>query len=128
MKHVKKWMALALAAAMMLAVLAGCGAKTEKEETITIHITVVHGDGSEEKLDLETAEETLGRALVEAEIVEDNQTNYGLYILTVNGETVNEANQEWWCITKGGESVMTGADETEILDGESYEITFKVGY
>ena len=128
MKHAKKWMALALAAVMLLALLAGCGAKEEKEETITVHITVVHGDGSEEKIDLETAEETLGRALVEAEIVEDNQTNYGLYILTVNGETVNEANQEWWCITKGGESVMTGADETEILDGESYEITFKVGY
>jgi len=128
MKCRKSILVLLLAAAMLLVVLVGCGAGEEQEESIQINVTIIYGDGSEEKIELETAEETLGRALVEGGIVEDNQTTYGLYILTVNGVTANEANQEWWCITKDGESVMTGADETEILDGDAYEITLTVGY
>ena len=128
MKCRKSILVLLLAAAMLLVVLVGCGTGEEQEESIQINVTIIYGDGSEEKIELETAEETLGRALVEGGIVEDNQTTYGLYILTVNGVTANEANQEWWCITKDGESVMTGADETEILDGDAYEITLTVGY
>ena len=60
--------------------------------------------------------------------MEDNQGAYGLYILTADGETVNEAAQEWWCITKNGESMTTGASDTVIADGERYELTFTVGY
>lgn len=91
-------------------------------------ITVVHGDGSEKAFDVHTDQEYLEGALLENEIVADNQTEYGLYILTADGETVNEGNQEWWCITKGGELLMTGAGETVIADGERYELTFTVGY
>ena len=127
MKRTMKLLALVMALVMMLA-LAGCGAKDGDGDTITITVTVVHKDGSENKIEIDTAEDTLGRALVEAGVVEDNQSTYGLYILTVDDETVDEANQEWWCITKGGESVMTGADETEILNGEEYELTFTTGY
>lgn len=91
-------------------------------------ITVVHGDGSEKAFDIHTDEEYLEGALLENEIVEDNQTEWGLYILTADGETADEANQEWWCITKGGEMLTTGAGETPIADGEAYELTFTVGY
>lgn len=128
MKCAKKWLALVLAMVLCVSVLAGCGGKAAGGETITVTVTVVHGDGSEKVLELETDQETLGRALVEEGVVEDNQTTYGLYMLTVDGETVDEDNQEWWSITKDGEALMTGADETEILDGECYEITFTVGY
>ena len=128
MKCAKKWLALVLAMVLCVSLLAGCGGKATGGETITVTVTVVHGDGSENVLELETDQETLGRALVEEGIVEDNQTTYGLYMLTVDGETVDEGNQEWWCVTKDGEALMTGADETEILDGECYEITFTVGY
>lgn len=91
-------------------------------------ITVVHGDGSEKVFDVHTDAEYLEQVLLENEIVEDNQSEWGLYILTADGETVDEANQEWWCLTKGGEALMTGASETVIADGESYELTFTVGY
>ena len=128
MKFAKKWLTLVLAMVFCVSLLAGCGGKDKLGETITVTVTVVHGDGSENVLELETDQETLGRALVEEGVVEDNQTTYGLYMLTVDGETVDEGNQEWWCVTKDGEAIMTGADETEILDGECYEITFTVGY
>lgn len=91
-------------------------------------ITVVHGDGSEKAFDVHTDQEYLEGALLENEIVEDNQTEYGLYILTADGETADEAKQEWWCITKGGEMLNTGAGETAISDGDAYELTLTVGY
>lgn len=93
-----------------------------------LSITVVHGDSTQKVFDVHTDAEYLADALLEHEIVEDNQTEWGLYILTADGETVDEANQEWWCITKGGEMLMTGASETPVADGEAYEITFTVGY
>lgn len=91
-------------------------------------ITVVHGDGSEKVFDVHTDAEYLDAALLENEIVEDNQTEWGLYILTADGETADESQEQWWCITKGGEMLMTGASETPIADGEAYELTLTVGY
>ena len=46
----------------------------------------------------------------------------------MDGETVDDANQEWWCLTKGGESVETGVDSTPVEDGATYEWTLMVGY
>lgn len=131
MNKQKKVLALVLALVMLLTMLTGCGGgddSAEGGEKITVTVTVVHGDGSKKDFTLETAETTLGRAMVEGGIVEDNQTAYGLYILTADGETVNESNQEWWSITKDGEALMTGADDTDIVDGEEYVLTFTVGY
>jgi hypothetical protein len=91
-------------------------------------VKVIHGDKSEKVFEVSTDAENLGAVLVEHNIVVDNQSAYGLYILTADGETVNEANQEWWCVTKGGESLMTGADETPVADGDTFELTFTVGY
>ena len=91
-------------------------------------VQVVHGDGSTRDFALNTEEEYLGPVLVAEGVVEDNQSSYGLYILTADGETANEANQEWWQITRGGEKLNTGADGTPIADGEHYELTLTVGY
>ena len=99
---------------------------TEGAKALTV--TVVHGDGSEKVFDVHTDAEFLAEALVDNAIVEGSQSEYGLYILTADGETVNEANQEWWCLTKGGEMHMYGASETAIADGDAYELTFTVGY
>ncbi len=93
-----------------------------------ITVEVVHGDGSSKDFDLKTQEEYLGPVLVAEGVVEDNQGAYGLYILTADGETANEANQEWWQVTKDGEKLNTGADSTPIADGEHYELTLTVGY
>jgi preprotein translocase subunit SecF len=93
-----------------------------------VTVQVVHRDGSTNDFPLRTQEEYLGPALVEGGVVEDNQSVYGLYILTADGETADEAAQEWWKITKSGEMVNTSADTTPIADGERYELTLTVGY
>lgn len=93
-----------------------------------ITVQVVHKDNSIKNFSLSTDQEFLGRALVDGGVVEDNQSSYGLFILTADGETADESNQEWWQITKNGESLMTGADETPIADGEHYVLTLTVGW
>ena len=93
-----------------------------------ITVTVIHKDESQKVFELSTDQEYLGPALVEGKVVEDNQSDYGLYILTADGETADEANQEWWCLTKGGAEVTLGADQQPISDGECYELTLMVGW
>ncbi|MBQ7778134.1 MAG: DUF4430 domain-containing protein [Oscillibacter sp.] len=99
---------------------------TDGEKNLTIQ--VIHSDQSSRTFEVATSAEYLAEALTEQGIVQGDEGPYGLYILAADGETANEANQEWWCITRGGESLTTGASETPIADGEHYELTLMVGY
>lgn len=93
-----------------------------------ITVEVIHGDESTETFEYSTKREYLGEVLVDEKLVEGEEGAYGLYIKTVDKETVDESNQEWWCITKGGERLNTSADQTPIADGDKYELTLTVGY
>lgn len=123
-----------IALAVLAAVLIGCLAlyfamkPAPQAGGKSIVVEVIHGDGTSREFKLSTEAEYLGGALVEGKVVEDDQGDYGLYILTADGETADEGKQEWWCVTKGGETVMLGADQQPIADGEHYELTFTVGY
>lgn len=97
-------------------------------ETKEITLKVVHGDGSEKEFPISTTAETLGEALEAEGLIAGEESSFGLFVTTVDGETVDDANQEWWCLTKGGEMATTGVDSTEISDGDVYELTFTVGY
>ena len=131
-KKSKKGMIAALAA--LVVVLAACLAlyfvmkPAAQAGSKSIVVEVVHGDGTSREFQLATEAEYLGKALVEGKVVEDDQGQYGLYILTADGETADEGRQEWWCVTKGGEMVNLGADQQPIADGEHYKLTFMVGW
>ena len=120
---------LPLSLALALA-LFGCASNgpdaTPEEKSLIIHI--IHKDSQTNSFQVSTTAEYLDEVLLEHGIVEANQGTYGLYILTADGETADEANQEWWCVTRGGEKLATGASDTPIADGEEYELTLTVGY
>ncbi len=80
------------------------------------------------KSSLITQTGNLGEVLQDNELIAGEESDYGLYILTVDGETADEAKQQWWCITKAGEMVNNSADSTPIQDKEQYELTLKEGY
>ena len=94
----------------------------------TISVEVVHKDGTEKDFTIRTDAENLRAALEQEKLVAGTESEYGLYVLTVDGETVNEDDQEWWCFTKGGTTMTTGVDDTVIADGDAYEITFTTGW
>lgn len=94
----------------------------------TITVEVLHGNGSEKTFIIHTNAETLREACEEQDLIAGQEGEYGLYVLTVDGETADEAIQQWWCITKGGEEHFYGVDDTMVQDGEQYEFTLKTGW
>lgn len=94
----------------------------------TIEVEVVYADESSDEFTIKTEEEFLRGALEQEELVAGTESDYGLYIQTVNGVSADESNQEWWAISKDEEELTTGADTTPIADGEHYELTLKTGW
>ncbi len=91
-------------------------------------LTVVDAEGNETVHELQTDEEMLGAALLNEGLIEGDDSEYGLFVNTVDGITANADNQEWWCLTIDGETAMTGVDSTPVEDGGKYEFTLTVGY
>ncbi len=122
--------ALVALALLLAAALAGHFISRAKanpgEKNITVQ--VIHGDGSQTEFQLKTDVDFLGDALTEGSVVEGKQTEYGLYIITADGETADETKQEWWSVSKDGVPLEVGADSQAIADREHYELTFTVGY
>lgn len=95
----------------------------------TIEVAVTHGDGSQKDFTIQTNEEYLRGALEQEKLVKGDESEYGLFITTVDGETADADKQEWWCINGAdGQMLPTGVDETAIGDGDSYEIVLTVGW
>lgn len=127
----KKTLILALVALIVtVGVFVGVWAATRPETQMgdkTITVQIVKKD-SERTVEINTDAEMLRGALEQENLVQGDESEYGLYIKTVDGYTADESAQEWWCITKGGEDVYTGVDSTPIADGEAYEITLMTGW
>lgn len=132
-KHTNtKVLSLLLAIMLILPVFSGCTDSKDSEKTTgtakTISVQVVHKDGTAKDFSITTEGETLREALEQENLIEGEDSQYGLYIKTVDGETADDANSEWWCLTQDGEMTSTGADGVKIADGDSYELTLTVGY
>jgi len=91
----------------------------------TITVDVVDNNGETTTFTLETKTDFLEDALVEAELVEGEETDFGLYITTVNGLKADyNADGSWWAIYQDGEMLMVGAGDTVISDGDHYELVY----
>lgn len=129
MKNKKIW--IAVVAIVLIAAVVGCwfvfGPKhAAGSQTVTVEVT--HKDGQTKTFEIHTDEEYLRGALEQENLISGNETEYGLYVLTVDGETADEANQEWWGYTKSGEMVNFGVDTCPIADGDHYEFTLNTGW
>ncbi|MCI8304350.1 MAG: hypothetical protein HFF52_06945 [Lawsonibacter sp.] len=91
--------------------------------TKTVVVEVVHADASSKEFTYHTDAEYLGQLLLDEKLAAGEQGAQGLFILTADGETAQDSLRQWWCITKGGEWLDTGADCTPIADGDHFELT-----
>ena len=87
----------------------------------TIVFEVTHVDGTQKDFTISTDSENLRGALEQEGLISGDESEYGLYVTTVDGETADSNLNQWWCFTKDGEMLMTGVDDTMIADGEHYE-------
>ena len=61
--------------------------------------------------------------LEENGLVSGDESEYGLYVKSVNGIAADyDADGYYWALSKTGEYLMTGVDDTLIADGEQYEL------
>lgn len=126
----KVWLAVA---ALVVAVAVVLGiyfvtrtAPQQGGKTITVQVVLLEGEPSD--FTIQTDEEYLRGALESIDLIEGSESEYGLFVTTVNGVTVDDSKQQWWCFTQDGEMLMTGVDTTPIADGDHFEITLTEGY
>jgi hypothetical protein len=94
----------------------------EGAKTVTVKVIA---DGKSVTFTVKTDAKTLGEALLAHDLIAGDQGDFGLYIKFVNGIRADyDLDQRYWNFTKNGEYMMTGADMTEIADGEAYEFTY----
>jgi len=117
--------ALLVVAALALFIFGGNTEKNEGE--ISVSVSVTNGGKTEEHT-IKTTCDNLGDALLQSGLIKGDDGEYGLYITEVTGIAADAEKEQWWCITKGGETVQTGVSQIKISDGEKYELTLKEGY
>lgn len=129
MKQKKTIIAVAVLAVLILAsVLIWQGTRPETQtgdKTITVSVVT---DTEMTDFTIVTDAEYLRQALEQENLVEGSESEYGLFVTTVNGVTADDSQQQWWRFTRNGEMVETGIDTTPIADGETYEITLITGW
>ena len=89
------------------------------EKTVTVE--VAHTDGTVNTFVLETEAEFLGEAMMEQQLLEGAEGQYGLFISSVDGEVADGTDNRWWVYTREGEYVEYGVDQCAIADGDHYE-------
>ena len=137
-KHnAKNLLALVLAFVLIAAAaLTGCsGAPTETtgatgqvtnttelgEGSKTFELTIEDKEGVIHSYRIHTDEEMVGFALIEHELIEGEQGQYGMYIKSVLGQTLDyETDGMYWAFYVNGEYALTGVDQTPIQADTAY--------
>lgn len=112
-----------LAGAMLGIYFAARPAAAEGEKTITVE--VIHSDGQGKTFTYRTNAEYLGEVLAAEGLVQGEDSQYGLMILTVDGEdAIFEESGAYWALYQNGEYAQTGADTTPIADGDTFRLAY----
>ena len=82
---------------------------------------VVDVDGNETTFEIHTDKTIVGEALLDVELIAGEESQYGLYVKTVNGITLDyDTDGKYWAFYVDGEYAMTGVDATTIEAGSYY--------
>lgn len=117
--------------------MAACGEKAPEEPTTvslvsgqsygsgskTFQFSTTAPDGTETEVTVQTDKDTVGAALLELGLVDGEDSEFGLYIKTVNGITLDyDKDGKYWAFYINGKYAMTGVDATPIEDGAIYAL------
>ena len=137
----KKFFAIILALVMALSLMACCNTAVQPDadadadapvvtdgatlgegaHSFTLEIT--DADGKTITATINTDAETVGEALSNLEIVQGEDSEFGLYIKTVNGITADyDVDQTYWAFYIDGEYAQTSVDMTAVNDGSVYKL------
>ena len=124
----KKLVIAAIAIVVVIGLMAGIWFATRPETQTgskAYTVTVVHKDGTVKNFSYRTDEEYLAGALLEEGLIAGEDSQYGLTIITVDGEAaVWETDSAYWAIWVGEEMAVTGASEIPVYDGSTYKLEY----
>lgn len=111
---------LVLVAALALS-FTGCAGKEPAAAGTSFQVVVTDLEGKETTFDYTSDKSTLGDALVAEGLIAGEEGEYGLYVTTVNGITLDwEKDGKYWAFYVDGEYAATGVDATELAEGAVY--------
>lgn len=130
MKNKKAVVAVIVAVVLLAAALcAWLVLRPKTQEGVkTITVNVDHLSGEDSSFTIRTDAVYLRGALEQENLVFGEENEYGLWVQTVDGETANDANQEWWGFNVNGALAEYGVDGQVVTDGDVYDFTLNVGY
>lgn len=90
-------------------------------QTVEFTFKVTDADGKETDFTISTDKKTVGEALLEENLIAGDESEYGLYVKTVNGVTLDyDKDGKYWAFYINGEYASTGVDSTDITAGAEY--------
>ena len=98
------------------------GAVTEiGEGSKSFELTIEDKEGVTHAYLIRTDAEMVGQALIELELIDGEEGQYGMYIKSVLGQVLDyETDQMYWAFYVGGEYALTGVDQTPIQADTAY--------
>ena len=116
----KKLISLLLVMVMALGLVA-CGNAEPKATGASFTVVVADLEGKETTFEYTSDKATVGEALIAEGLIEGHETEYGLYVDSVNGVALDWGKDgKYWAFYINGEYAMTGVDATEITEGATY--------
>lgn len=110
--------------------------KQQQKDAVTVlgegdtifSFTVVDKEEEETAFEIHTEKETVGEALLELELIAGDDSEYGLYVKTVNGITADyDKDGMYWAFYINDEYADTGVDSTKIIEGDQYSFRIQKG-
>ena len=87
--------------------------------------SVIDASGKEKVFEIHTDKTTVGEALLEHNLIKGEQSEYGLFVKTVDGITADyDKDGAYWAFYVDGAYATAGVDATEIKEGATY--AFKI--
>jgi hypothetical protein len=88
----------------------------EGVKDITVNVT--HTDGEVTTFDISTTAQYLAEALEPEELLEGEDSEYGLFVKTVDGEYADDTQGVYWLYDVNGTMAEYGVDTQPIADGD----------
>ena len=90
-------------------------------------LEAVDSEGARSLFNVKTNEKTVGAALLALDLIAGEDSQYGLYVKTVNGITADyDTDGSYWAFYIDGEYAQTGVDSTDIKAGATYTLKVEV--
>ena len=131
MSKSKKILIAVIALVVVIAALLGLyfatrPATSQGAKAFTVEVT--HADGSEKTFQYRTDEEYVGKVLLDEGLIQGEDGQFGLYILTVDGEdAIYETDGAYWAFYVNGDYANQGIDLTPAEDGAVYGLVYTLG-